>query len=120
LCCIVEAGGGTGSETSPLVLAHRHGVALLTLVIYCPASLALCAVHAPQIEAFFDVHDACGSMPGGVHVEMTGDNVTECIGGGASISVIEGGRWGRAGQRRAGQVEGLRMEVACLRQLLFV
>mmetsp|Transcript_25232 Transcript_25232/g.54843 ORF Transcript_25232/g.54843 Transcript_25232/m.54843 type:complete len:500 (+) Transcript_25232:76-1575(+) len=39
-----------------------------------------------EIEAFFDVHDALGSVPGGVHLEMTGDNVTECIGGGASIS----------------------------------
>ncbi len=27
-----------------------------------------------------------GSVPGGVHLEMTGDNVTECIGGGASVS----------------------------------
>lgn len=25
-----------------------------------------------EIEAFFDVHDAMGSVPGGVHVEMTG------------------------------------------------
>jgi len=39
-----------------------------------------------EIEAFFDVHDQMGSVPGGVHVEMTGDNVTECIGGGSSIS----------------------------------
>ena len=27
-----------------------------------------------------------GSVPGGVHLEMTGDNVTECIGGGSSVS----------------------------------
>ena len=26
-----------------------------------------------------------GSIPGGMHVEMTGDNVTECIGGGSQI-----------------------------------
>jgi len=38
-----------------------------------------------EIEAFFDVHEAMGSVAGGVHVEMTGDNVTECIGGGSSI-----------------------------------
>ena len=25
---------------------------------------------------------ACGTVPGGIHLEMTGDNVTECIGGG--------------------------------------
>jgi hypothetical protein len=39
-----------------------------------------------EVEAFFDVHDALGSVPGGVHLEMTGDNVTECIGGGASVT----------------------------------
>ncbi|GIL45889.1 hypothetical protein Vafri_3014 [Volvox africanus] len=39
-----------------------------------------------EIEAFFDVHEQMGTVPGGVHLEMTGDNVTECIGGGASVS----------------------------------
>lgn len=39
-----------------------------------------------EVEAFFDVHDALGSVPGGVHLEMTGDNVTECIGGGSAVS----------------------------------
>lgn len=38
-----------------------------------------------EIEAFFDVHEACGTVPGGIHLEMTGDNVTECIGGGALV-----------------------------------
>eukprot|EP00891_Asterochloris_glomerata_P006089 jgi/Astpho2/6089/fgenesh1_pm.00084_%23_21_t len=38
-----------------------------------------------EVEAFFDVHDELGTVPGGIHLEMTGDNVTECIGGGASI-----------------------------------
>lgn len=27
-----------------------------------------------------------GTIPGGIHLEMTGENVTECLGGGASIS----------------------------------
>ena len=39
-----------------------------------------------EVESFFDVHDAEGSYAGGVHVEMTGQNVTECIGGAKSIS----------------------------------
>lgn len=39
-----------------------------------------------EIEAFFDVHDQMGSVPGGVHLEMTGDNVTECIGGGSDVT----------------------------------
>jgi len=38
-----------------------------------------------EIEAFFDVHEQMGSIPGGVHLEMTGEDVTECIGGGSSV-----------------------------------
>jgi len=38
-----------------------------------------------EIEAFFDVHDGLGTVPGGIHLEMTGDNVTECIGGGSMV-----------------------------------
>ena len=39
-----------------------------------------------EVEAFFDVHDQMGTVPGGVHLEMTGDNVTECVGGGSQVS----------------------------------
>ncbi len=34
-----------------------------------------------EIERFFDVHWAEGTHPGGIHIEMTGQNVTECTGG---------------------------------------
>lgn len=34
-----------------------------------------------ELEAFFDVHDEMGTHPGGVHLEMTGEHVTECVGG---------------------------------------
>lgn len=34
-----------------------------------------------EVESFFDIHRAEGTHPGGVHVEMTGKNVTECTGG---------------------------------------
>ncbi|MFT9164935.1 MAG: 3-deoxy-7-phosphoheptulonate synthase, partial [Komagataeibacter saccharivorans] len=34
-----------------------------------------------EIHGFFDVFEAAGASPGGVHFEMTGQNVTECIGG---------------------------------------
>lgn len=34
-----------------------------------------------EVRAFFDVHEQEGSHPGGIHLEMTGQNVTECIGG---------------------------------------
>ena len=34
-----------------------------------------------EVNSFFDVHDAEGTIAGGVHVEMTGKDVTECTGG---------------------------------------
>ena len=34
-----------------------------------------------EVEAFFAVHRAEGTHPGGIHIEMTGNNVTECTGG---------------------------------------
>ncbi|TWH01277.1 3-deoxy-D-arabinoheptulosonate-7-phosphate synthase [Mesorhizobium sp. J18] len=38
-----------------------------------------------EVQAFFDVHRAEGSHPGGIHIEMTGKNVTECTGGARAI-----------------------------------
>ena len=34
-----------------------------------------------EVTGFFDAHDEIGTYPGGVHYEMTGQNVTECVGG---------------------------------------
>ena len=39
-----------------------------------------------EVEQFFDIHRAEGTYPGGVHIEMTGQNVTECTGGATKIS----------------------------------
>ena len=39
-----------------------------------------------EVEQFFDIHRAEGTHAGGVHVEMTGNDVTECTGGAMSIS----------------------------------
>ncbi|CAD6211404.1 unnamed protein product [Miscanthus lutarioriparius] len=39
-----------------------------------------------EVRAFFDVHEQEGSHPGGVHLEMTGQNVTECIGGSRTVT----------------------------------
>ena len=39
-----------------------------------------------RCETFFDVHRAEGTHPGGIHVEMTGKNVTECTGGARAIT----------------------------------
>ena len=34
-----------------------------------------------EVKEFFDIHVSHGTYPGGVHFEMTGSNVTECLGG---------------------------------------
>jgi 3-deoxy-7-phosphoheptulonate synthase len=34
-----------------------------------------------EVRGFFDVHHALGTHPGGLHIELTGDEVTECVGG---------------------------------------
>ena len=39
-----------------------------------------------EVRAFFDVHRAEGTHAGGIHVEMTGKDVTECTGGAQAIS----------------------------------
>jgi 3-deoxy-7-phosphoheptulonate synthase len=38
-----------------------------------------------EVAGFFEVHRALGTHPGGIHVEFTGDDVTECIGGGHEV-----------------------------------
>jgi 3-deoxy-7-phosphoheptulonate synthase len=38
-----------------------------------------------EIREFFAVHAEAGTWPGGVHVELTGDDVTECLGGAEEI-----------------------------------
>jgi 3-deoxy-7-phosphoheptulonate synthase len=39
-----------------------------------------------EVQGFFEVHRALGSHPGGIHVELTGEDVTECLGGAQDIS----------------------------------
>ena len=39
-----------------------------------------------EVRSFFEVHKACGTVAGGVHLEMTGQDVTECVGGSIGIS----------------------------------
>lgn len=38
-----------------------------------------------EVRGFFEVHRELGTVPGGIHVELTGDDVTECLGGGELI-----------------------------------
>lgn len=39
-----------------------------------------------EVKSFFDIHHACGTIPGGVHLEMTGQDVTECTGGAFKVT----------------------------------
>ena len=36
---------------------------------------------AAEVQRFFEVHERLGTFPGGLHIELTGDDVTECLGG---------------------------------------
>jgi 3-deoxy-7-phosphoheptulonate synthase len=38
-----------------------------------------------EVRGFFEAHREVGTFPGGVHVELTGDDVTECLGGSEHI-----------------------------------
>ena len=42
-----------------------------------------------EIVSFFKIHKSCGTVPGGVHFELTGDHVTECLGGAQEISDVD-------------------------------
>jgi 3-deoxy-7-phosphoheptulonate synthase len=45
-----------------------------------------------ELERAFEIHTALGSTLGGVHFELTGDNVTECIGGAGGLAEADLGR----------------------------
>ncbi len=38
-----------------------------------------------EVRGFFEAHRAAGTFPGGIHIELTGDDVTECLGGSEQI-----------------------------------
>ncbi|MFY0405840.1 class II 3-deoxy-7-phosphoheptulonate synthase [Solicola sp. PLA-1-18] len=42
-----------------------------------------------EVRGFFEVHRSLGTWPGGLHVELTGDDVTECVGGGSKLSAAD-------------------------------
>jgi 3-deoxy-7-phosphoheptulonate synthase len=39
-----------------------------------------------ETSKFFELLSSLGTWPGGLHVELTGDNVTECLGGGSRLN----------------------------------
>ena len=40
-----------------------------------------------ELQGFFAAHRAVGTWPGGVHLEFTGEDVTECLGGSEAVRV---------------------------------
>ncbi|WP_052229953.1 3-deoxy-7-phosphoheptulonate synthase class II [Streptomyces sp. CT34] len=42
-----------------------------------------------EVRGFFEVHHELGTHPGGIHVELTGNDVTECVGGGQEIGFAD-------------------------------
>lgn len=42
-----------------------------------------------EVKAFFEIHQAEGSVPGGLHIELTGEDVTECLGGAQEIADLD-------------------------------
>jgi len=42
-----------------------------------------------EVKGFFEVHAELGTHPGGIHIELTGDEVTECVGGAEGLSEVD-------------------------------
>jgi 3-deoxy-7-phosphoheptulonate synthase len=42
-----------------------------------------------EVGGFFEVHRDLGTHPGGIHIEFTGDNVTECVGGSHAVAAAD-------------------------------
>lgn len=42
-----------------------------------------------EVKSFFEIHQSCGTIAGGVHLEMTGQDVTECTGGSFKLTEFD-------------------------------
>ena len=74
---IVEAVEDTGRQVA-WVCDPMHGNTFETSTGYKTRAFSQVA---EELNGFFDVHQELGTWPGGVHIELTGDDVTECVGG---------------------------------------
>ncbi|MEA5120199.1 MAG: 3-deoxy-7-phosphoheptulonate synthase class II [Propionibacterium sp.] len=79
---IIEAVEQTGRKVA-WVCDPMHGNTFETANGYKTRSYA---AVVEELNGFFDVHDQLGTWPGGVHVELTGEDVTECLGGAFQLS----------------------------------
>jgi 3-deoxy-7-phosphoheptulonate synthase len=63
-----------------------------------------------EVLGFFEVHKELGTHPGGLHIELTGENVTECLGGGQEIGEADlGGRYETACDPRLNTSQALEL-----------
>jgi 3-deoxy-7-phosphoheptulonate synthase len=63
-----------------------------------------------EVLGFFEVHRAIGTHPGGLHVELTGEDVTECLGGAQEIADADlGGRYETACDPRLNTQQSLEL-----------
>jgi 3-deoxy-7-phosphoheptulonate synthase len=63
-----------------------------------------------EVQGFFDVHRSVGTWPGGLHVELTGDDVTECVGGGEELLEVDlGNRYESVCDPRLNRVQSLEL-----------
>ncbi|MDR0849753.1 MAG: 3-deoxy-7-phosphoheptulonate synthase class II [Propionibacteriaceae bacterium] len=79
---IVEAVEATGRKVC-WVCDPMHGNTFPTASGYKTRSFS---DVSDEVDGFFDVHATLGTWPGGIHVELTGDDVTECVGGAGELS----------------------------------
>lgn len=83
--------GEKGRGCGPPLLAGAQAGPRCCPPCSCPALQRTLAWHppaispAPQVEAFFDVHDEVGSVPGGIHLEMTGERAAARAGEAAGV-----------------------------------
>jgi 3-deoxy-7-phosphoheptulonate synthase len=72
-----------GFESTPLWITDpMHGNGLTTPTGYKTRRFD---DVVDEVQGFFAAHRAVGTFPGGIHIELTGDDVTECLGGSEHI-----------------------------------
>ncbi len=65
---------------------------------------------ADEVLGFFQVHKRLGTVPGGIHIELTGDDVTECVGGTEGVTEDQiGDRYETACDPRLNRVQSLEL-----------
>lgn len=63
-----------------------------------------------EVRGFFEVHRSVGTVPGGIHIELTGDDVTECVGGGEDLAEADlGSRYETACDPRLNRSQSLEL-----------